>query len=264
MITSLQNPRIKNLVRLRNRRDRDQQQKMIVEGYRAIRRAAENNIRLDALYMCRDYFLGANEDDLINEISAKGVAVWEVAPTVFRKISYRDRPEGLLAVGPQFHHELDEIKASETAFFIIVEATEKPGNLGSILRSADAAGVDGVIVCDGCTDLFNPNVICASVGALFTVFTAEASSPSMIAWCHDQAIHIVAATPNAERTFTQVDLPRRLAIVVGTEQYGLSDIWSEQADLQVRIPMFGQVNSLNVATAATLLLYEATRQHQGH
>ena len=143
---------------------------------------------------------------------------------------------------------------------IIAEAIEKPGNLGTILRSADAAGIDGVIVCDRCTDIYNPNVVRASVGTLFTIPVIEATSAETLLWLKEKKIKIVAATPSAEKEFTQANLSEGIAIAVGTEQLGLSAQWMQSADVQVRIPMHGVADSLNVATATTLLLYEALRQ----
>lgn len=147
-------------------------------------------------------------------------------------------------------------------FLIVAEAIEKPGNLGTILRSADAAGVDGVIVCDRCTDIYNPNVVRASVGTLFTIPVVEATSVETLMWLQQRKIKILAATPSAEVEFTDADLNGGIAIAVGTEQIGLTEVWMRAADLKVRIQMHGVADSLNVATATTLLLYEAVRQRK--
>ena len=147
-------------------------------------------------------------------------------------------------------------------FLIIAEAIEKPGNLGTILRSADAAGVDGVIVCDPCTDIYNPNVVRASVGTLFTIPVVEAAGQETLQWLQEKGIKVVAATPSAEEEFTQTCLTGPVAIAVGTEQLGLSALWMDASAIKVRIPMHGVADSLNVATATTLLLYEVVRQRQ--
>jgi TrmH family RNA methyltransferase len=144
----------------------------------------------------------------------------------------------------------------------VAEAIEKPGNLGTMLRSADAAGVDALILCDRCTDLFNPNVVRASIGTLFTVPVAEGTSDEVLQWLRDKGIVLLAATPHTDSVYAEVDLTGPVAITVGTEQYGLSDRWMAQADLKVKIPMFGQADSLNVATATTLFLFEAVRQRK--
>ena len=175
-------------------------------------------------------------------------------------MTYRDRPEGLLGVAPQFHPTFADLRPRGPGFYIIAEAIEKPGNLGTILRSADAAGVDAVIVCDRCTDIFNPNVVCASIGTLFTVRVVEASSADTLAWARAAGITVLAATPHTNQLYTDVDLRGPVAIAVGAEQYGLSEQWLKAADCQVRLPMCGQADSLNVATATTILLYEVLRQ----
>lgn len=143
---------------------------------------------------------------------------------------------------------------------VIAQAIEKPGNLGTILRSADAAGVHAVVVCDRCTDIFNPNVVRASVGTVFSVPLAEATTAETLDWLHANTMQIVAAMPDAETTYADIDMCGATAIVVGTEQYGLTPAWAEAATHRVRIPMFGQADSLNVASATTILLYEAVRQ----
>lgn len=259
-ITSPQNPRIKNAVRLRQRAARDEQGLMIVEGYREIKRALENQRRPVSLFYCRDFFLGKNEPELIESCRSAGAEIISCAPPVFAKMAYRDRPEGLLALMPAVKIGLSGLKLPPAPLLIVAEAIEKPGNLGTILRSADAAGADAVIVCDRCTDINNPNVVRASIGAIFTVPVAETSSAEAIKWLRENKIQVLAASPHAEQIYTAVDLRLGTAIVVGAEQYGLSEQWMKAADLQVRIPMRGKIDSLNVAAATTILLFEAARQ----
>ena len=261
-ISSLKNQRIKEVAKLRDRRHRDRQQRVLIEGYRGLLRAVENDYPVDTVFVCRELFQGTNEPTLIELLVKKGAELLETSVPVFQKIAYRDRPEGLLGVGPQVHHALNELDLSDVPLLLIAEAVEKPGNLGTILRSADAAGVTGCIVCDSCTDLFNPNVVRASVGTLFTVPLAEASSAEAIQWLQANDITILAATPHTDFLYTEADLTVPLAIVVGTEQYGLSEQWLRGPCLKVRIPMCGQADSLNVSTATALLLYEALRQRR--
>jgi TrmH family RNA methyltransferase len=154
------------------------------------------------------------------------------------------------------------VASKKDPLLVIAEAIEKPGNLGTILRSADAAGADGVIVCDRCTDIYNPNVVRASVGTLFTLPVVEASSAETLDWLKKRNIKIVAATPSAEKEFTDADLVGGIAMAVGAEQLGLTELWMQASDIQVRIPMHGIADSLNVATATTLLLYEVVRQRR--
>jgi RNA methyltransferase, TrmH family len=261
-ISSLQNPRIKNVVKLRDLHHRDAQRLMIVEGYRPIRRALDNGYPLAELYVCPELFLGSNEAALIAEVVAQGATLFELTRPVFEKIAYRDRPEGLLAVAPQRRRRLADLAPVANGLYLVAEAIEKPGNLGTMLRSADAAGVTALILCDGCTDLFNPNVVAASIGTLFTVPVAEATTDECLAWCRQHGIQILAATPHTDKVYFDIDMRQGVAIVVGTEQYGLSDRWMKECDLQVVIPMHGQADSLNVAASTTLLLYEAVRQRR--
>ncbi len=259
-ITSLQNPKIKQALKLWKRSEREESDRFLIEGYRELSRAVGAQLKIETLFICRELFLGSNEESLINQLAAQKSAIIPCSEAVFKKLSYRDRPDGLIAVAPQFHTTLDSLSKRPNPLYVVAEGIEKPGNLGTILRSSDATGVDGVIVCDRQTDIHNPNVVRASVGTLFTLPVIEAEGEAVFSWLKNQKIAIVSATPSAERLFTEVDLKGPLAIVVGTEQYGLSQRWMHGADLQVRIPMLGRADSLNVAMAATLLLYEAVRQ----
>jgi TrmH family RNA methyltransferase len=259
-IISLQNEKIKNILKLHKRRERDRQQKMVVEGYRALHFALENDYPLCELYICPALFFGKNEAALIERAAMRGVRVIEVAEGPFVKMALRDRPEGLLAVAPQIRHCLAGHRPGPNPLYLVAEAIEKPANLGSLLRAADGAGADGVIVCERGTDLFHPEVMRGSVGTFFSLPTFECSSAEALQWCRHHGLCTVAATPHAKQLYTELDLRQPLAIAVGAEQYGLSPLWLEQADRQVALPMFGQVNSLNVAVAAALLLYEAVRQ----
>jgi TrmH family RNA methyltransferase len=256
-ITSLQNERVKACVRLRDRRERDEKELFLIEGYRELKRALDAGRKLEELYICPPLFLGDNEEALIKQAK---IQPFICTKEVFAKISYRDRPDGLLAVARQHHLTLSQLPLKKNPFLLIAESIEKPGNLGTILRSCDAAGVDAVIVCDATTDIHNPNVVRASTGTLFTVPVIEASTEETLRFCQEHKISIVAATPHAKLEFTQADFQIPLAIAVGTEQYGLSENWMKQADIKVKIPMLGVADSLNVAQATTLVLYEVVRQ----
>lgn len=260
-ITSLQNSKVKEAVRLRDRRPREESGLFLIEGYRELKRAVDAGRKISSIFYCSEFFLGENERDLIQKAQCEEL---ECTKEVFEKISYRDRPDGLLAIAPQLHLSLDQLKLERIPFLVVAEGIEKPGNLGTILRSCDAAGVDGVIVSDPTTDIHNPNVVRSSVGTLFTLPVLEADSEKTLQFLKKNQIAIVAATPHAKLEYTQADLKVPLAIVVGTEQYGLSENWMKQADISVRIPMFGIADSLNVASATTLLLYEVVRQRRSH
>ncbi|MBL8107840.1 MAG: RNA methyltransferase, partial [Anaerolineales bacterium] len=239
-ITSLQNPRVKRLVKLRERRERDEAGLFLVEGYREVRRALEKQVRLQELYYAPDWFLGGNEPALLDQARQAGAQLFELSRDAFAKCSYRDRPDGLLAVAPQWRKQLADLALGPRPFLLVVESIEKPGNLGTILRSADAAGVDGVIVCDAVTDLFNPNVVRSSTGVLFSVPVVVADSAAVHAFLRERRIRIVATTPDTPDLYTGADLRGPLAIVMGSEQYGLSAFWLRESDQRVRIPMAGQ------------------------
>ncbi len=263
-LTSTQNPTYKQLVRLLEKRERDRSKKFLIEGYREILRAYEGNIRSETLLICPKYFLGENEWGLIQKIQKQEVRVIELSEPLFKKLSFRDRPDGMLLLAHQFNTDLDRLEdhlsSVKNPFILIAEGIEKPGNLGSILRSCDATGVDAVIVCDQCTDIYNPNVIRSSVGTVFTVPIFEGTTPSVLKLLRKFQIAILAATPHTNRYYTDEDFNRPIAIAVGTEQLGLSETWMKEADLKVKIPMLGKADSLNVANATTLFLYEVVRQ----
>jgi len=262
IITSPQNPLVKNVVKLSDRRQRDRQERLAIEGYRAVSRALDNRFVLEELFFCPELYLGTNEPDLVARVGAAGARLTQVSRPVFEKIAYRDRPEGLLAVAPQFRRPLQDQLPDGKSFFVVAESIEKPGNLGTMLRSCDAAGVDALILSDPRTDIFNPNVVRASIGTLFTVPVWQADTPTCIQWCRDHGVHVLAATPHTDLLHTDVDMTGPIAVVMGTEQVGLTDAWMDAADLQVKIPMYGQVDSLNVAAATTILLYEVVRQRR--
>lgn len=260
-ITSLSNPRVKDIARLRQRSHRDKAGALLVEGYREIGRALDNGYRPWRLVTCADFFTGLNERQLIARCVDEGAVHMTCAPSVFVKLSARERPDGLLAVGPQIHRTLAGLALPPDALVIVAEAIEKPGNLGAILRSADAAGAAAVIVCDSCTDIQNPNVVRASMGTLFSLPVVAASSVEAVAYLCERDFRILAATPHAEAFYSDYDLTGNTAVIVGAEHHGLSHIWLDpRVTTPVRIPMLGQSDSLNVASATTILLYEAVRQ----
>ncbi|NOY76141.1 MAG: RNA methyltransferase [Kiritimatiellaeota bacterium] len=259
-ITSSKNPGVKLAKSLRSRNKREKSGLTLLEGYRAVSRALECGMELDTCYYCPALFLGENEIPLINKIARSGAEIAEVEDHILRAATYRDRPEGILVVAKTRSHPLSDLPIVENGLYVVAESIEKPGNLGSILRSADAADVDGMILCDKKTDLYNPNTITASTGALFSVKIADCSSEKASEWLKKNKIATIAATPEAEKVYYDTDLTGGVAFVVGAEQYGLSDFWKERADINVKIPMLGYIDSLNVATAATVALFEAARQ----
>lgn len=259
-ISSLQNPRVKNLVKLRDRRPRDRQGVFIAEGYRALTRALEKSLIPQEVYFAPEWFQGSNERALLDSLEQKGTRLFQLSKQAFAKVAYRDRPEGLLAVMAQWKTSLDELRLSDPPFLLVVESIEKPGNLGTILRSADAAGVDAVICCDPVTDLFNPNVVRSSTGVLFSMPTVMTSTQEAIDWMRKRQIRTFATTPRTDTLYTDSQLTGPIALVMGSEQYGLSQAWLDACDAKLRIPMAGQADSLNVAMATLVALFEAVRQ----
>jgi len=260
-ITSPANPKIKHVVRLRTCSVRVETGEMIVEGYRECRRALDSGYRPHALFFCEELYLkNENEPALVADCERCGAELYACSRTAFLKMAYKDRPDGLLMTGPHIAKRLDDLKLPEHALVIVTEAIEKPGNLGTILRSADAAHAAAVIVCDRTTDVHNPNVVRASTGTMFSVPVVEASSEEALAWLKARGFRILAATPHAEKLHFEVDLTGNVALAVGAEQYGLTAKWMDAADLRVRIPMLGVADSLNVSAATTILVYEAVRQ----
>ncbi len=259
VITSLQNRRVKALVRLRSRRERERENAFLVEGYPELRRALGWQSHWLAIYCCPSLYAGGIEEKLLAQVEGE-VAKIEVSAPVFRKVSYRDSPEGLLAVLRRPRLRLSDLRLGPSPLVLVVESVEKPGNLGAMLRTAEAAGADAVVVADSTTDVFNPNVVRASLGSLFTLPVAVTTGPKARRWLRDHRITVIATGPEAKRPCWEADLRGAAALVIGAEQHGLSDLWLSGADHRLRIPMSGTVDSLNAAAAAAVILFEARRQ----
>jgi TrmH family RNA methyltransferase len=258
-ITSPANARVKQLVALRHRRARDRAGVTPVEGYEELRLALSAGARPLTLYVCPD-LAGDDPQPMIDRVADLGAEMVRVSRPVFAKIAYRESPDGWLAVLPAVPASLNLLDPGIRPLVLVCEGVEKPGNLGAILRTADAAGVAAVIAADPGTDWGNPNVVRASKGTVFSVPVASASSADVLAWIAGRSLTLVAATPDGEVLLTDADLSGPTAIVVGSEARGLPAAWLKRADTRVRIPMFGRADSLNVATSAAILLYEAVRQ----
>lgn len=267
-ITSPQNPRVKRVIKLNDRRARDEARQTVVEGVREVRLALGRGIVPVEAYLCPELIDSPEVEKAaqhLRAIAATGMSeMFLVSPEVFAKMAYRGESGGLLLVIAYRLPRLDDLQFRGAPFLVVVEEAEKPGNLGAILRTADAAGADAAIApapADGRgTDLHNPNVIRASLGAYFTVPAVATSNEEAIGWLKRQGIAIVAATPAAEALYTDTDLTGPVALAVGSEAWGLSDAWLAAADRRVRIPMAGDVDSLNLSASAALLMYEVVRQ----
>ncbi len=256
-ITSLQNPRVKYIVKLRDdKRQRRQDGLMLVEGYDEIQLAVSAGYKPQTLLSAPEL--------VSRQIDGNAAESITVNRAVFEKMSYRENPDGWLAVFPIPRVSLDDLKLSEFPLVVVAESVEKPGNLGAILRTADAAGVDALLVCDPRVDVWNPNVVRASRGAVFSVPVVEGDNVSAWEWLKRRGIRLLAATPSAETLYTDANMRDPLAIAVGTEDEGLTDFWMSNADVRIKIPMMGKVNSLNVSVSTALILYEAVRQRSPH
>lgn len=254
-ITSLQNPRVKHIVKLRD--DKKQRLKdglMLVEGFDEIQLAFAGGHKPQTLLSAPELVSRPMSGDFAETIT--------VSRPVFEKLSYRDNPDGWLGLFPIPRVSLADLKVSESPLVIVAESVEKPGNLGAILRTADAARVDALLVCDPRVDLWNPNVVRASRGAVFSVPVVESDNASAWEWLKTRKMRLLAASPSADALYTDCDLRGPVAIAVGTEDEGLTDFWMRNADLKVKIPMMGKVNSLNVSVSTALIVYEAVRQRQ--
>lgn len=255
LITSASNPKIKKLVALQQKSsERRESALFVVEGKREIEHCLSAGFKADTLFICPEIFEGkAPEAD----------KVFEVSREVYKKIAYREGTEGIIAEIKIHKLSLSELKLRDNALVAVVESVEKPGNLGAILRTCDAVGADALIVCDPLTDLFNPNLIRASIGAAFTVPCVACSSEEAISYLKAKGIQILTAQLQDSSLYYDCDMRGPTAIVMGTEATGLSDAWREAADAHIRIPMLGRLDSLNVSVSAAILLYESIRQRNG-
>lgn len=262
LITSLQNPKVKYAASLRESRQRKKDRVLLVEGRDEIVMAIESGAKPQTLFYCAEFFGEEDHESLLKQIIQVGAEMLEVNKRVFEKIAYRENPEGWLAIFPSIQNTLDDLNLGDNPLIVVVEAVEKPGNLGAILRTSDAANVDAVVICDPKIDLGNPNVLRTSRGTLFTIPIAVTTSKETVRWLKARGIQTVAATPEGSTLYTEANLRQPCAIIVGTEKSGLSALWRDSADTKARVPMFGKINSLNVSVSTALFIYEAVRQRR--
>ncbi len=250
LLTSTQNPQIKQLLALQQKSsERRRQGLFVVEGRRELEHCLAAGYQVERVFAVED-------------LSMAECPVVQVSPHVYERIAYRGTTEGLVAVVRSRPRTLADLELPASPLLVVLESVEKPGNLGAVLRSADAAAADAVIVCDPLTDLYNPNLIRASVGACFTVPTVACTSTQCIAFLQQQHIRILTAQLQDSQPYYDTDMRGGTAIVMGTESTGLTDVWRQAADAHIRIPMCGQLDSLNVSVSAAILLFEALRQRR--
>lgn len=254
-ISSVQNPKIKLLTALQKKSaERRSRGVFVVEGQRELQHCVEAGFEVESLFVCKELFTG--------DFDVKNAVVYTVSPKVYEHIAYRGSTEGVVAVVKCRERSLDDLELGETPLIIVLESVEKPGNLGAVLRSADAAKADAVIVCDPLTDLYNPNLIRASIGAVFTVPVVACDSLACIDFLKSKNIQILTAQLQDSSLYYETDMRRGIAIVMGTESTGLTQQWRLAADAHIRIPMLGRLDSLNVSVSAAILLFEAVRQRK--
>jgi TrmH family RNA methyltransferase len=267
LLTSLHNARIKNILKLNNRRQRDAQKRTIVEGIREVERALQCGIVPQEAYVCPELITTDEATAVWQQLQAleeeRQLALFTVTTDLFAKAAYRGQSGGILLVIPYLDHSLSSLSLSAAPLLLVIDGGEKPGNLGAILRTADAAGVDAVIVtsrANSGTDIHNPNVVRASLGALFSLPVVEAMSETLLPWLRQKQIQIAVLTPDGERPYTEANLKGALALVMGSEAFGVGSEWLAAADLRLKIPMFGLVDSLNLSVATAIVVFEAIRQ----
>jgi TrmH family RNA methyltransferase len=262
-ITSRQNPHVKDAVRLRSHRGRDEAGRFLIDGTREVRRALAAGIRPVEAFICEELCSTDDSRQAARALQTAGAEMLYVSPAVYAKLCFGDRDDGVVVVAEAPRRWPAELRLPPEPLVAVVEQLEKPGNVGAILRSADAAGVDAVVVADGRSDLFNPNTIRASLGTVFRDNVAEGSAAEVVAWLREHRLRVFAARPDAMLCYTDADLRGGVAIVVGSEAEGLTTAWSGPEITAVRLPMCGLADSLNVSTAAAVLFYEALRQRGG-
>lgn len=260
-ITSPANDRVKELVKLRSRRHRDRSGAFLVEGAREATRALDAGVTVRSAYVCPEVF-NQDSEAVAGRLAEHPAPVIELAPDAFQKASYRDSPDGILLVADTWSPDLAGLSLPTHALVLVIDGLEKPGNVGALLRTADAAEANAVFLTGHGTDVFNPNVIRASMGSVFSRPVVPADPGELATFFTERAVAVVATSPGAHKAYWDTDLTRATAIVVGSEHRGLEADWLATADTRVRIPMGGMADSLNVATAGALLLYEALRQRR--
>jgi len=262
LISSLHNPRVKAAARLRDRQGRDEQGRIIIDGVREIGLALAAGVEVSELYCFPELCRGEHEQRLLATAKAARAELIEVTPYVMEKLAFGNRVEGAVAIANLPQKKLADLSLASDAMVAVVEGVEKPGNLGAVLRTADTAGVGAVIVAGGVTDLYNPNVIRASLGALFTVPVCAAPILETLTWLRQQNFRMFAARVDAPLEYTQTDFRGRTAIALGSEAHGLSDAWRANDVTAIHLPMLGQIDSLNLSVTAAVLFFEALRQRR--
>lgn len=258
-ISSVTNPRVKSVAALQRKRGRSGTL-IVIEGTREVARALDSGINPVEAYYCPAIAETSFLRDLLARLEESGAAICNVTQRVYEKLAYRKSTEGIVIVAERPLSGLGQLDQVENPLYIVADSIEKPGNLGAIFRSADGAGVSGIIVTGAGTDIFNPNTVRASLGTVFSIPSAEGSPREVIEYLEEKKITIIKASPAADLLYWEMDLAVPCAFVLGAEDTGISEEWQEASGTSVRIPMSGTADSLNVSASAAILTYEALRQ----
>ncbi len=254
-ITSLQNEKIKNLVKLQKKAaERKSQGLFVIEGRREVSLALDNDVKPRSIFICKEIY---NPDSAypIDLNSFADTPVFEVSSEVYEKIAYRGDTQGIIMVAHNILKELKDIKKSNNDFYLVLESIEKPGNLGAVMRTADASGISGIIICGHNFDIYNPNVIRSSLGCIFTLPIIVAANEEALHYFKTNNYQVLAAHPEGTEFYTNINYNKNSAVILGTESEGLSDFWIENANLLIKIPMHGQIDSLNISVSAAIITY---------
>ncbi|MBI1308152.1 MAG: RNA methyltransferase [Bacteroidetes bacterium] len=255
-ISSSSNPQIKQITRLDKKREREKSGTFLVEGIREIQLAARSGVEILNLFVNQKW----DDEDLLEferETSAKRITGIETA--LFEKLTYRGNVKNALALCSWEQRNPDDLVVKDNSVFLVLEALEKPGNIGAIFRSADAAGVDAILIADEVTDMLNPNVIRASLGTLFTVPFVTGSNEEIYQWLRSKKFRIISTWLEASKSHYLADYSGKSAIVMGSEAFGITEFWQKNTDETVKIPMRGEADSMNVSTATAVMIYESLR-----
>ena len=262
LVSSLQNPLIKNILLLEEKpRERKVQNLIVIEGFREVRLALIAGFTVTTIFYCREFINNKELNDLI----AHGFSTFEmieVPGEIYNRIAYRKDHGGVIALANPKRMLLKDLKLGKNPLILVLESVEKPGNLGAILRTADAANLDAVIICDPQTDIYNPNAIRSSIGCIFTMPVVTSSTELTIRWLRANGIATYATALTASKHYHECDMKKSSAIVMGSEAYGLSEQWLDEADHTIKIPMNGKIDSMNVSAAAAIVIFEALRQRE--
>lgn len=262
-ISSRENPKIKEILQLQDKsKERREKGLFTVEGVREITRCIDGGYTPESIFFCEEMVSQAEVEKIAASLPAGSLSLYSVTKNIYEKIAYRDSTEGMVAVVKGKGLSLKEIAVGPAPLVLVLEGVEKPGNLGAMLRTADAAGVDAVLICDSPTDLFNPNLIRASLGGVFTLQVASCTSEEALLWLKEKNFTIFSAQLQDSKLYYDADMKGSTAIVFGTESKGLTPFWRKEAGSHIMIPMLGRLDSLNVSVSAAILCYEAVRQRK--